>query len=405
MKTRSIKSELKRIKGKKVFLRVDFNVPIKKGRIKEEAKILAALPTIRFLLRYNCRIILATHLGDPSGKKKADLSVLPLAKRLGQILGRGAKAVKIKDKSKGLPRFGRVKFVGEAVGRKAEAAAADLASGEILFLENLRFDKGEEANDKNFAKGLARLADVYVNDAFSVCHREHASVKAIKKYLPSFSGLLLEQEISNLDKIKNPAKPLAVLMGGAKIKTKINLIKNLDKKASHILIGGALANNFFKAKGLPVGQSLIDKESVAIAKKLLSNKKIILPIDVVVQKKTGGKSSAAVKLVEKVSKDEAILDIGPQTIKRYAQILKEAKTIVWNGPLGFFEDEHFRHGTLALGQVIASRSRGQTFGVVGGGETLEVLKMTKMEGYIDWVSMGGGAMLAYLGGEKMPGLS
>jgi phosphoglycerate kinase len=383
MKLKSILGAIKKISKQDVFLRVDFNVPIKKGKIKDETKIIAALPTIRFLLRFKCRIIIATHLGDPSGKKAKELSVQPLAKRLNALLG-----------------MNRVKFVNDVSGKAIEAEFKKIKPGHILFLENLRFDKGEESNSAKFAKALAKPVTIYVNEAFSVSHRAHASVSAIKNYLPAFSGLLLEKEILNLDKIKKPVKPLAVLMGGAKIKTKINLIKNLESKASNILIGGALANNFFKAFGFEIGKSLYDKESVLIAKQLVKNKKIILPIDVVVSNKSG----SMVRMIDQVEKNDTILDIGPKTIALFAGILKEARTIVWNGPVGAFEKPHFQAGTIALGQLIAARSHGKTFGLVGGGETLEALKMTKMENFVDWVSTGGGAMLAYLGGEKMPGL-
>lgn len=383
MKLKSIANEVKKITGRDVFLRVDFNVPLKSGKIQDESKIVAALPTIRFLLRYKCRIILGTHLGDPAGKIDKKLSVKPLAMRLKEILGA--------DKVRLVNGIGQ-----EAINKEFKK----IEPGQILFLENLRFDKGEEANSDKFAKSLADMVDIYVNEAFSVSHRAHASVSAIKKMLPSYVGMLLETELTNLDKIKNPVKPMVVLMGGSKIKTKINLIKNLDKKAAKILIGGALANNFFKALGLGIGKSLIDKESVLIAKKLLNNKKIVLPVDVVVSTKKG----IVAKLIDEVGKDETIFDIGPKTISLYADIIKKAKTIIWNGPVGAFEDPKFRHGTLALGQEIATRSKGRAFGLVGGGETLEALKMTKMENYVDWVSTGGGAMLSYLGGEKMPGL-
>ncbi|MDD4901863.1 MAG: phosphoglycerate kinase [Patescibacteria group bacterium] len=396
-------NDIQQIKGKTVFLRVDFNVPRVKTKIKDETKILAALPTIRFLLRYRCRVILATHLGEPSlrtasasakvtadksagkpeGKKIPQLSCKFLAKRLNQILGGN-----------------RVKFVAAAVGKEADQAIKALKPGKIIFLENLRFNRGEEKNDRAFARELSRSADIYVNEAFSVCHRAHASVSAIRRFLPSFAGLLLEKEIFNLDQIKKPVKPLIILMGGAKIKTKIKLIKNLQDKAAKILIGGALANNFFKAMGMNVGRSLVDKESVAIAQKLLSDKKIVLPLDVVVNHR----GSALVKLIDDIGAKDIVFDIGPRTIMLFSTLIKKAKTIVWNGPLGAFEQRHYRYGTMALGELIAARSRGKTFGVVGGGETLEALKMTKMEGYVDWISTGGGAMLAYLGGERMPGL-
>jgi len=384
MKLKSIRGEVKKIAGRDIFLRVDFNAPIKDGKIRDESKIISALPTIRFLLRYKCRIILGTHLGNPAGKKVKNLSVRPLAARLNQLLGSN-----------------KVKFVNEITENIVQKEFEKIKPGQILFLENLRFNKGEEANDKKFACALAKMAEAYVNEAFSVSHRAHASISAIRKFLPAYAGILLEKEIANLDRIKNPIKPLVILMGGAKIKTKINLIKNLKEKASKILIGGALANNFFKAMGLEIGKSLFDKESVVIAKKLLKNKKIVLPLDVTVSAKRG----AMVRIIGEVEKEDTIFDIGPKTISLYAKIIKEAKTIVWNGPVGAFEKPHFQCGTMALGQVIAARSRGKTFGVVGGGETLEALKMTKMENYVDWISTGGGAMLAYLGGEKMPGLS
>jgi phosphoglycerate kinase len=376
-----------KIKNKSVLLRVDFNVPVSKGKIKDETKLTASLSTIRFLLRYGAKVIIVTHLGDPKGKKVANLSTKPLAKRLGEILG---------------TRMRKVIFVDQVSGPKAVKAVKDADFGQVVFLENLRFDKGEEKNDSVFAKKLASLADVYVNEAFSVCHRKHASVSAIKKYLPSYSGFLLGKEIEMLERVVKPVRPLVVLMGGAKIKTKINLIKNLDKKASRILIGGGLANTFLKAKGLEVGKSLIDKDGLAIAKKLLKNKKIALPIDAVVSSSPDGKAS--LKDIKDIAKSDYIFDIGPKTVRYYSEIIKSAKTLAWNGPLGMFEKPSFKHGTVALATLIASRSRGKTFGVVGGGETIEAINMTKMQGYVDWVSTGGGAMLSYLGGEAMPGL-
>ena len=378
--------ETKQIKNKTVLLRVDFNVPIKKGKIKDETKIIAALPTIRFLLRYQAKIIIITHLGDPKGKKDKNLSTAPLAKRLASIIGKNHK----------------VYFSEELAGNKTKALIKKAKAGEIVFLENLRFDKGEEKNDPVFAKKIASLAEVYVNEAFSVCHRKHASVSAVKKYLPAFCGFLLGQEVKMLDHVMKPTKPLVVLMGGAKINTKINLIKNLEKKASQILIGGGLANTFFKAQGFEIGKSLFDKDGLKIAKGLLKNKKIILPVDAVVSTSPDGVPT--VKKIKDVKKDEAIFDIGPETIRLYSKIIKGAKTLAWNGPLGMFEKDAFKHGTVALATLIAARSRGKTFGVVGGGETIEAINMTKMQGYVDWVSTGGGAMLSYLGGEKMPGL-
>ncbi|MDO9399614.1 MAG: phosphoglycerate kinase [bacterium] len=369
--------QAKNLNNKTVFLRVDFNVPMENDLIKEDYKIIQGLPTIRFLLRYSCRLIIATHLAKASTK--------PIAQRLGQLL----------DK--------KVDFINNCCGESVVKAANKLKTGEILFLENLRINGGEEKNDKKFAKQLASLADLYVNDAFAVCHRNHASVSAIKKYLPAYVGLLLEKEIINLDKIKEPKKPLISIIGGVKMKTKSALIKKLLKKSYRMLIGGALANNFIASHGFEVGCSIIDQESIKIVAKLKDNAKIILPIDAVVSNKKDG-GDVVVKSINQIGKKDIILDIGPKTIKLYASFIKQANTIVWNGPMGYFENEHFKHGTLAVARLVASRSDGKAFGVVGGGETVEALKITKMADYVDWVSTGGGAMLAYLSGEKMPGL-
>ena len=373
----------KDLRGKRVFLRCDFNVPVKDGKIMDDSRILSNLPTIRFLLRYKCRIILATHFGQPKGKDKK-YSTKIISDYLSKILNRN------------------IIFMDSCYGGRVSVAVSKMEEGDILFLENLRFEEGEEKNDPVLAKRLAGLAQIYVNNAFGVSHRVHASVSAIKKYLPSYAGLLLEDEVVNLNKILNPKKPLISVIGGAKIGTKIKLIKNLLKKSEEVLIGGALANNFFVAHKLAVGKSLVDLESVKIAEKLKS-KNIILPIDAIVSNKIDG-GEARIKKITDIGPDEIILDIGPKTIKLFANYIKKANSIIWNGPLGMFENEHYKHGTIAVASVIASRSRGKAFGAVGGGETIEALKQTKMEDYIDWVSSGGGAMLSYLGGEKMPGL-
>jgi len=378
MKIKSIRN-VKNLAGKIVLLRVDLNVPIKNGLIKNDYKIVAILPTIRYLLRHNAKIIITTHLGKNNTAK-------PVAKILARLLGK------------------KILFISEAVGNKIELAARKMMPKDIIFLENLRFNPGEEKNDKKFARVLAEPADIYVNDAFAVSHRNHASVSAIKKYLPSYAGLLLEKEILNLNKILEPRQPLISIIGGAKIKTKIFLIKKLAKMSFRVLIGGALANNFIAAHGFKIGKSLADKASIKIAAGLIKKyKNIILPVDVIVEKKITSKN-IEVKPVNQVSKDDIILDIGPHTIKLFVSFIKKANTIVWNGPLGYFENEHFKHGTLSVARFIATRSTGSAFGVVGGGETIEALKMTKMEHYIDWISTGGGAMLTYLGGEPMPGL-
>ncbi|MDD4271762.1 MAG: phosphoglycerate kinase [Patescibacteria group bacterium] len=381
MRIKSIRN-IKNLAGKIILLRADLNVPIKSGRIKDDFKIVAALPTIRYLLRHNCRVIVATHLGKGD---KAD-SVKPLADRLGRLLGKKTRLVK--------------NYLGEA----AIAEIKKIREKEVIVLENLRWQKGEGKNDKKFARSLAALADIYVNDAFAVSHRNHASLAVIKKYLPAYAGLLLEKEVLNLHKILAPKPPLISIIGGAKIQTKIALIKKLAKKSYRVLIGGALANNFIAAHGFKIGKSLADKASIKIAAELARKyKNIILPVDVLVAKKINS-ASYKVKPVNQVEKDDIILDIGPRTVKLFISFIKKANTITWNGPMGYFENKHFKHGTLAIARFVATRSTGQAFGAVGGGETIEALKMTKMENYIDWVSTGGGAMLAFLGGEKMPGL-
>jgi phosphoglycerate kinase len=274
----------------------------------------------------------------------------------------------------------------------------------IVLLDNLRLNPGEEKNDKKFARGLAELAEIYVNDAFAVCHRDHASVSAIKKYLPSYASWLLENEIINLEKVLKPRQPLISIIGGAKIETKIALFNSLAKKSFRILVGGALANNFIAAHGFKIGKSLADKSSIKLAAGLIRRcPNIILPVDVVVAEKVNS-SQVRVKPVNQVKKNDIILDIGPRTVRLFAHFIKKANTIIWNGPLGYFENEHFKHGTLSIARLVAARSTGRAFGAVGGGETIEALKMTKMEHFVDWVSTGGGAMLAFLGGEKLPGL-
>jgi len=412
MKVKSLR-KIKNIRNKKVFLRLDLNVPLKKGKVLDDFKIAASLPTIRYLLRYNCRIIIASHL-EPArfvganarrvgGEKNASLKAV--AERLGEMLGK------------------KVVFVPDCIGEKAEKAAEKIRPGEILVLENLRAHKGEKADDKNFAKALAGLVDkstgsrakrilkklsgsenegIYVNDSFGVNHRKHASLSAIKKFLPAYAGLLVEKEIENLNRAMNPARPAVAIVGGAKISTKISLIKSLLPKYDAILIGGAMANNFFAAQGMEVGKSLVSKEDIALAGKL-KDKKIILPIDVIV---SSGKTKPVIRRVtpDKVKKSECIFDIGPETVKLYAKHIRSAKTIMWNGPMGKFEERPFSHGTMAIASVVGSRSSGHAFGVAGGGETMDALKKSRMIEYLDWASTGGGAMLSYLGREKMPGL-
>lgn len=390
MEIKSIR-KAKKISGRTILLRVDFNVPIKNGKILDDYKIVAGLKTIRFLVRYGCKVVVITHLGKPRGWDKK-YSTKPVAQKLQNLLGK------------------KIKFVDQVIGHKALLEVKNLENGDILMLENLRFYEEEEKNDKKFAKYLASLADIYVNNAFAVSHRKHASVSAIKKYIPFYLGLLAESEIMHLNKILSPRKPMTAVIGGAKISTKLPLLKRFRKKADFILVGGALANNFLKILGYEVGKSMVSKDDLKLAKEMLvyykkvGNRKLILPIDVVVSKKKDGKDKAVIKTVNNIGKNDYILDIGPQTVKLYSKFIQKSNSIIWNGPMGMFEARGFQDGTLDIAKKIALHSFGSAFGVVGGGETIEALKMTKMLDYVDWASTAGGAMLSYLSGEKMPGL-
>lgn len=377
----------KNLKDKKVLLRVDFNVPLKNGRVVDDYRILAGLPTINYLLAKEAKIIIIGHLGEPEHGYEKEFSLKPVAAYLQKLLKR------------------KVKFISEIKEKKVTKIIETLQGGEIIFLENLRFYQGELDNDDQFAKLLASFADLYINDAFAVCHRNQASVAAIKKYLPSYAGLLLSQEVKVLTKILKPKKPLVVIMGGAKISTKAPLISKLYLSASQVLIGGALANNFWKFQNINIGKSLFDAGSEHDVKKFFKRgkliSKIILPRDVIVKTKNG---EAVCKKPTAVLNSDSIYDIGPETISLYASYINKAKTLVWSGPMGKFEENSFKHGTINIATLVAVRSKGRAYGVVGGGETLLALKMTRMAEYVDWVSTAGGAMLTYLSGGKMPGL-
>lgn len=390
-KIKSIEALSGKLKSKIVLVRVDYNVPLKNGKVLEDYKLTTSLPTLNFLLEEGARVVLMSHLGDPGGKANKKLSLSPIADRLSKI----SKA--------------KVRFIDTNNPKTIKLLASKLGANELMLLENLRFDEGEETNDKIFAKNLASFADIYVNNAFAVSHRAHASVSAIKKYLPAYAGLLLRDEILSLEKALHPQKPLVVLMGGAKVKTKLPIIKKFLPVADHILIGGAIANDFLKLLDFEVGKSLVSDDQSA-GKELVrmynqaGNHKIILPMDFVVSDHKNGKGKVKVKAVGEIGKKDYIFDIGPETVRFYARFIKRANTLVWNGPMGWFENPDFRHGTMALTRFLACRSKGKAFGVAGGGETVEALKLSKMFDDVDWVSTAGGAMLEYLSGAKLPGL-
>ncbi len=390
---RSLK-QIKSLKNKRVLVRVDFNVPIKNKKVLDDSRIKASALTINYLRKKGAKVILITHLGRPEGKKIDDLSLAPVAKLLSKIL-KGLKEKPIK-----------VSLLQDIFGEKELQTVAKMKSGEVVMFENIRFFPEEERNDEDFACQLASLADYFVLDGFAVAHRDAASVSGVQNYLPSYAGFLLAQEIQMLSALlKKPKQPCIAVIGGAKIETKLPVIKNLLKNTDTILVGGAIVNVYFKARGYEVGQSLVDSGFEKLALTTFKNKKVVTPIDVMVGDKTG--DFIRVVNIQKKShqickKGEAILDIGPATAALYANYLKTAKTIVWNGAMGYFENRSYALGTYTIAEALANQK--QAFTVVGGGETLEAIEKLKLTHKIGFVSTGGGAMLEYLSGKKLPGL-
>jgi phosphoglycerate kinase len=391
MKIRTIR-EIKRLKGKRVLLRVDFNIPLGAGGAiaqQADAKMRAALPTVELLARAGAKVILVTHLGRPK-KCERKFSLAPVAAHLAVLLGRP------------------VRFVDDCLEEDLDAVVAKLAplgDGEVAMLENVRFYPGEERNDPKLARALASLADVFVNDAFAAAHRAHASTVCVTRCLPAYAGLLMEAELKNLGRLLvRPARPFVVVMGGAKISTKMPTLRKLLSVADRVLVGGGMANNFLRAWRLSVGKSLVSPEDVKLAKALLKDRKISLPTDVLAA--TSLKESARVRYCRatEVKAGEYIVDVGPETLRSWSAIVKGARTVVWNGPLGLFEVKKFSHGSVALGRVIASRAKGPAFGVIGGGETIQCAERTGMMEWYDHVSTGGGAMLEFLSGKTLPGV-
>ncbi len=388
MPIKSIK-KIKNLESKRVLVRVDFNVPIKKNKILDESRLYASLPTIKYLIEKKAKIILVTHIGRPEGKIDSSLSVLPIAKKLSLLLGQKVKF------------FPKLSFVGIK-----KYIDKQMKSGEVIMLQNIRFDAREEENNPEFARVLAGLADIFVLDGFAVAHRRSASVTGVAGFIPSYAGLLLEREVKGLDRvIKNPKKPFVAIIGGVKAETKIPIIKNLLKKADYILIGGGVVNTYLKSIGYDVQKSFTDDDLLDITKKLCGNKKVIKPVDVVVGTRDG-KNWRVVEIDSEskvlCNQNESIFDIGPATINLYREYINKAKTIVWNGAMGYFEVEPYNIGSFALANDIARRSK-RAYTVIGGGETgLIVNEVGKDD--IDLISTGGGAMLEYLSGVDLPGI-
>jgi len=380
------------VQNKRVLVRVDFNVPLDKatGAITDDSRIRAALPTIRYLIGQGARVVLCSHLGRPDGKVVDKLRLGSVAQRLSDLLGQP------------------VAKTDDCVGPAVQAAVAAMQSGDVLLLENLRFQAEEEANDPAFARRLAALADVYVNDAFGTAHRAHASTEGVAHYLPAVAGFLMEKEIDYLSRaLENPARPFDAIIGGAKVSDKIAVLQNLLDKVDALLIGGGMANTFLKAQGHEVGQSLVEDDKLDVARSLLAQAqarhvRLLLPVDVVVADKFAADAAWQVVAAKAVPADWRILDVGPQTVKLFAQELKAARTVVWNGPLGVFEFPAFAQGTIALAKTLAA-SRATT--IIGGGDSAAAVERAGVADKITHISTGGGASLEFLEGKTLPGVA
>ena len=397
MRFKSIQ-QVKNLANKNVLLRVDFNVPLKGGKVLDNYKIKKSLATIKFLIEKRAKVILVSHLGRPDGVDKK-LSLKPVASELGKFLQKEVKLLDVKKSSRVSNVGTRHNFV------KLKVQIEKLFPSAVVMLENIRFVSGEEKNSTQLAKELAGLADLFVLDGFAVAHRQTASVCGVSKYIPAYAGLLLEEEIEGLDRaLKNPKKPFVVVLGGIKMETKIPVLKNLLNKANYILVGGGIFNTYLWAKGYKIGSSLVDKNLKKEALRYCSKRKVILPVDVVV----GPKNGKLAKVIEvkklNLKKDMSIFDIGPKTIKLFSQYIKKSQTLIWNGAMGYFEQHPYEYGTYSIAHLVAARAKGKAFGITGGGETVEVLKKLHLIGDVDLASTGGGSMLEYLSGKKLPGI-
>lgn len=379
------------VAGKKVLVRCDFNVPMKDGQITDDIRITSALPTIKYLLENDAKVILMSHMGRPKGEAKPEFSLKPVAERLAQLL----------DMEVEFPASDIV--VDEAVKAKAEA----LKPGQLMLLENVRFRKEETKNEEPFTGELASLGEIFVNDAFGTAHRAHCSTAGLAKYMPSVSGFLIEKEVKFLgEALENPQRPFVAIMGGAKVGDKIPVIENLLKKVDCLIIGGGMSYTFFKAMGYEIGTSILDEDSIELAKELMqkaedSGVKLLLPLDTVCAKEFSNDSEKAIYDRDKMPKDMMGMDIGPKTIEAYKAAIAEAKTVVWNGPSGVFEMENFADGTKAIAEALAD-SEATT--IIGGGDSAAAVEQFGLADKMTHISTGGGASLEFLEGKVLPGI-
>ena len=377
-------------KNKKVLVRVDFNVPLDGDKVTDDTRIEAALPTIKFLMNEDAKVILMSHLGRPGGKVDEQYRMDPVADKLADLLGR------------------EVYKTDDSIGTEVEEAIEKMDDGDVLLLENTRFHPGEKGNDPEYAKALASLADVFVNDAFGAAHRAHASTTGVAELLPAVAGFLIQRELEALGRATdNPEKPYTAIIGGAKVSDKMDVIKNIISRADYLLLGGGIANTFLLAKGLEVGDSLVEEDRVELAKDIMDEAaakgiEVILPDDVVVAREFKADSEYKVVDVDKVSKGWQILDSGgPKTLKKYKDIIEKSKTVTWNGPIGVFEMDQFAKGTMELAKALAES---EAYSVVGGGESAAAIKKAGVENEISHVSTGGGASLQFFEGKPLPGI-
>ncbi|MEK4131310.1 phosphoglycerate kinase [Solibacillus sp. FSL W8-0474] len=377
------------VKGKRVFVRVDFNVPMEEGKITDETRIRAAVPTIEQLVSAGAKVILASHLGRPKGEVNEDMRLTAVGERLSELMGKP------------------VSKLDESIGTDVEAAVNNMQDGDIILLENVRFHKGEEKNDETLAKEFAKLADLYVNDAFGAAHRAHASTEGIAKHVLAVSGLLMEKELDVLGKaLSNPERPFTAIIGGAKVKDKIGVIENLLDKVDHLIIGGGLVFTFVKAMGHDIGKSLLEEDKIELAKGFIEKAKekgvqLHMPVDAVVANEFSKDADTKVVAIDAIPSDWMGLDIGPKTAENYAEVIKQSKLIIWNGPMGVFEMEKFANGTKTVADAMATTD-GYT--IIGGGDSAAAVEKFEVASKMDHISTGGGASLELMEGKELPGI-